>query len=103
MLMDTGGAVEPVVDVDVKPGAAKQSYWRIAETSFNVVLLRQRLCGMYPANDVPGVNACRQVNIDERLCRNFREKLFTVVLGFPPVFHQRAEFLKFLHGPSFQF
>ena len=91
MLMDAGGAVEPVVDVDKKPRAREEGYGRVSETSFNILLFGKRRCGVHPANDLPGINACRQVGFDERLGSNIGEKLFTIVLGFPTSFYQRAE------------
>lgn len=95
--MNAGGAVEPVVNVDIKPWAGEQRYRRISESSFNIVLLGQRPGSVYPADDFPGVNACRQVRLAERLRSNLRKELLTVVLNFPAAFYQGAEFLKVLH------
>src|SRR6267143_4515848 len=80
MLMNGGGTVEPVIDVDIKPSAREHRYRRISETPLDILLLRKRHGIVYPANDFPGIDARRQVRLGESLRGNFGEYLFIVVL-----------------------
>src|SRR3989442_1021773 len=41
VLMNAGGAVEPIVRIDIKPGSDKNSNWRISKARFKIHLLRQ--------------------------------------------------------------
>jgi hypothetical protein len=56
VLMDAGGAVEPVVDVDIKPWTSKKRDWRITKASWNILLFREANRRVHPANDVPGID-----------------------------------------------
>src|SRR5688572_2118871 len=83
VLMDAGGAVEPVVDVDVKPGTGKESDGRITELSRDIFLLGKRDSGMNPANDLPGIDSRGKIRFGECLRGDFGKLLLAVVLRSP--------------------
>src|ERR1044072_1182501 len=101
MVMDAGSAVEPVIDGDEEPCACEERDGRVSKTTFYVLVFRNRGSCVYPAYHLPGINAGRQVGLRKSLGGDFGEKLFTIILGFPTTFYQRAEILKFLHEASF--
>src|ERR1043166_5276811 len=103
MLMNAGGAVEPVIDVDIKSRAAKHGYGWIAKPAFDVLLFGKGGGCVYPANDVPGIEPAGQTGFDQNLRGDIRKRLLAVILRFPTILDELAELLKFLHASSFPF
>src|SRR5260370_27340357 len=73
VLMNTGGAIEPIVDIDVKCGSNVERDWRISKPGVNIHLLGQIGSVMSPANDLPRVDTVYEVCFIERLGRNCGE------------------------------
>src|ERR1041384_5770857 len=98
MLMNAGGAVEPVIDIDIKSRAAKHGHGWIAKPAVNVLLFGKSGGGVYPANDVPWIDPAGQSGFDQSFRGDIRKGLLAIILCFPSILDELAEFLKFLHA-----
>jgi hypothetical protein len=97
MLMYRGRAIQPVIDINVKPGTIEQGNWRIAESSSYVLLLRQLRGCVDPTNDFPRINLPVWNHFGHCLLCQFREDLFAIVHVSPTLLYQRPQVVKELH------
>jgi len=95
MLVNGGGAIEPVVDVNVKPWPNVDGDRWIAKLSQRIHLFRQVRCLLRPANDLPRIY--RGPHFRQRCGGYFRKRILAVILVAPASFNDGAKFGKRLH------
>src|SRR5882672_4512544 len=72
VLVDTGGAVKPKINVDIESWPNVDGHRRIAKVCLNIHLLRQVGSCLDPTNDLPGIEAVAELQLGKGLRSNSR-------------------------------